>query len=67
MTFVAVARSATMILRAASASILFYNVAAAVASAAAVDAAVCARRAVRSSGSVLRNVALIVKFLTLFH
>ena len=47
MTFVAVARSATMILRATSASILFYNVAAAVASAAAVDAAVCARRAVR--------------------
>ena len=67
MILFAMARSATTMLRAASASI-FSCAAIAVAvaaSSAAVVAAICARRAVSSSGSILRNVALVVTILTL--
>ena len=60
-----VARFATMKSRAASDSILSYATAAVAASTAAVTAAIFARRATSSSGSILRNIALVVKKLTL--
>ena len=60
MRIFAVARYAAMRLRASSASILSCAAAAVAASAAAVAAAMCAQRAVNSSGSILRNVALVV-------
>ena len=63
MRFFALARSATMMLCAASASIL--SCAAVADSAAAAAAAICAQRAVRSSGSILRNIALGVTILIL--
>ena len=58
-------RSALMMLRAASASILSCADAPVSVRAAAVSAEICARRAVSSSGSILRNVALAVTILTL--
>ena len=58
-------RSAARSLRASSASILSCAAVAVAASVDAVAAANCDRRAVRSSGSILRNVALVVTILTL--
>ena len=61
----AVAMSAAMRLRASLASILSCAAVADSASVAAVATIICARRAVSSSGSILRNVALMVTILTL--
>ena len=55
-----VAKSTTMIFCAASASIFSCVVAVITASTIVVDASICARRAVSSSGSILRNVSLVV-------
>ena len=65
MKIFALARSTAMRLRDSSASILSCAAAAVAASADAVAAAIFARRAVSSSGSILRNIALVVTFLTL--
>ena len=59
------ARSATMRPRASLASILSCAAVAVATSVGAVAAVIYTRRAVRSSGSILRNVALVVTILTL--
>ena len=61
------ARSAIMSLRAFSAPILSFGADAFAASAAAVAAAICARRDVSLSGSILWNVALVLIILTSFY
>ena len=60
------ARSAARRLRASSDSILSCVTVAVAASVAAVTAVIYVRRAVSSSGSILRNVALVITILTLF-
>ena len=65
MIIFSVDRSATMRSRASSASILSCTAATIAASAAVVAAAICDRRTVNLSGSILRNVALVVTILTL--